>query len=82
MTKGIQADGVNLFIGENPSENSIFLSLVPTSLAGFLNLAFHSEYFSEGLKLRNITSVQGHKTLILNAIHFSLGCFGAELREE
>jgi len=34
------------------------------------------------LKLKNIRSFLGHRTLILNAIHFSLGEFGAELRDE
>jgi len=80
MTKEIPDKGINLFIGENPPGNSIFLSRVPTSLAGFMNLAFESDYLSDGLRLKNITSVMGHRTLILNAIHFSLGRFGAELR--
>jgi len=82
MTKEIPANGINLFIGENSPENSIFLSIVPTSIAGLLNFAFHSEYFSDGPELKNIVSVLGHRTLILNAIYFSLGCFGAELRED
>ncbi len=81
MTKDAPDRGVNLFIGENSPGNSIFLSRVPTSIAGVLNLAFKSDYLSDGLKLRNVTSVMGHRTLILNAIHFSLGWLGAELRQ-
>ncbi|MCK4225745.1 hypothetical protein KAX29_02510, partial [candidate division WOR-3 bacterium] len=63
-------------------ENSIFLSRVPTTLSFFLNFAFNSDYFSEGLKLTNVNAVLGHRTLILNAIHFALGEFGAKLDYE
>lgn len=74
--------GINLFIGEDGPEGVTKLSAVPSSVALFLDFAFHSEHFSQDLELKNITSVFGRKTLILNAIHFSLGQFGAELKEE
>lgn len=73
------ADGLNLFVGYNQPENTIFLSRVPTTTACFLNYAFKSSYFSEGLKLRNINIILGHKTLILNAIAFALREFNVNL---
>lgn len=80
MTK-TAPEGLNLFIGYEPPEGVIFLSAVPTTLAFFLNYAFNSSYFTLNMKLRNIKSFLGHKTLILNAIHHSLGEYGAELHE-
>lgn len=81
MTKKVY-QGENLFIGENPPPGALPVSLVPSSVAPFLNFAFHSLYFFQEGKLRHLNSVQGHKTLIINAIHFSLGEFGANLKEE
>ena len=72
-------EGVDIFIGEEPLENSLHLGRVPSTLAIFLNFAFNSSYLSEGSKLKNIRAILGRKTLILDAIHFSLGEFGAEL---
>ncbi len=77
MTKDSR-NGLNIFVGRNPPEGTLFLSGVPTSISSFLDFAFHSEYFHDNLRLRNINSVLGHKTLILNAIHFALTEFGAE----
>lgn len=81
MTK-TAPEGLNIFIGYKRPEGTTFLSAVPTTLSHFLNFAFNSDYLSQNLKLKNIRSFLGHKTLILNAIHFSLGEFGAELRDE
>ncbi len=81
MTK-TAPEGINLFVGENPLENSIHLGRVPSTIADFLRFAFSSDYFSENLKLKNINSIIGHRTLILNAIWFSLGEFGVELKTE
>lgn len=81
MTKKIP-EGLNIFVGYDPPKEVVFLSCVPTSLATFLNLAFNSDYFSQNLKLKNINSILGHKTLILNTIHFSFGEFGVELKDE
>lgn len=81
MTK-IAPKGINLFVGKNPPENSIHLGRVPSTVAYFLRFAFSSDYFSEGKQLKNINSIIGHRTLILNAIWFSLGEFGATLRSE
>jgi hypothetical protein len=81
MTRSAPA-GINLFIGENPPPGTLFVSGVPTSLASFLEYAFGSEYFSDNRRLKNIHSVAGHRTLILDAIHHSLGAYGAELSDE
>ncbi len=81
MTKKT-SEGVNLFIGENPPKNTIPVSVVPSSIAPFLTFAFQSGYFFKEGKLKNITSVLGRKTLLINVIHFALGEFGAELKEE
>ncbi|MEA3254738.1 MAG: hypothetical protein U9Q22_02765 [Candidatus Altiarchaeota archaeon] len=74
-------EGLNIYIGYEPPEGVIFLSAVPTTLAFFLNYAFNSNHFTLNMKLRNIKSFLGHKTLILNAIHHSMGEYGAELHE-
>lgn len=81
MTKNIP-DGINLFVGENPPVNAVHLGVVPSSLAFFLNFAFHSDYFFDGKNLKNINSVLGNRTLLLKAIHDSLGVFGVELKTE
>jgi len=72
-------EGINVFIGEDPLENSLHLGRVPSTLAIFLNFAFNSPYLSEESRLKNIKAILGRKTLILDAIYFSLGEFGAEL---
>ena len=72
-------EGVNIFIGEEPPENSLHLGRVPSTLAIFLNFAFNSAYLSEESRLKNIRAILGRKTLILDAIYFSLGEFGAVL---
>jgi hypothetical protein len=72
--------GVNLFVGENPPEDSLHLGRAPSTIAFFLDFAFNSNYLSEDLRLRNIQVYCGRKTLILHAIHFSLEEFGAGLR--
>lgn len=81
MTK-TASERINLFVGENPPENSIHLGRVPSTIADFLRFAFSSDYFSEGKRLKNINSILGRRTLILNAIWFSLGEFGVELKTE
>jgi len=81
MTKTAQ-EGLNLFVGENPCKNTIFMSRVPTTLAYFINFAFNSEYFSHEQKLKNVNIVLGHRTLILNAVSFALGKFGGNLIDE
>lgn len=70
--------GINVYVGENPPQNTIFLSGVPTSIATLLSYAFSSDWFSDGLKLKNIVSCLGHRTLIASAIHHSLGVYGAK----
>ncbi len=82
MTQAAPDDGINLFIGENPPTGALFVSGVPTSLAPFIEYAFGSEYFSGNGRLKNIRSIAGHRTLIINAIHHSLGVYGADLSEE
>ncbi|RLI95799.1 MAG: hypothetical protein DRO92_01020 [Candidatus Altiarchaeales archaeon] len=85
MTKGdidINRNRLCIYIGLNPPENVIFLSAVPTSLAVLLNYIFNSDYFSDNLKLKRVNSILGQKTLINNAIHLSLGIFGAKLKDE
>ncbi len=72
--------GANLFIGKDCPKGALLLSGVPTSLAGFLDFALHSDYFWDGDALRNIRVILGHNTLILNAICFALGELGAEGR--
>ena len=81
MTK-TAPEGINLFIGEDPPTGAIFVSGVPTSIAPFLEYAFGSQYFSDGCRLRHLRSILGHRTLIINAIHHSLGVYGAVLSEE
>jgi hypothetical protein len=75
-------EGINLFIGENSPSGAVFVSGVPTSIAPFLEYAFGSAYFSDVCSLRNIRCVLGHRSLIINAIHHSLGMYGAVLSEE
>lgn len=70
-------EGVNIFIGENPPKNALHLGRVPSTIAYFLDYVFNSDYFSKGLRLKNIKTVLGRKTLIVDAIHFSLKEFGA-----
>jgi hypothetical protein len=74
--------GIDLFVGEDPPAGTLFLSGVPTSVASFLEYAFCSPYLSDGCSLRNIRCVLGRRTLIINAIHHSLGVYGAVLSEE
>jgi hypothetical protein len=75
-------EGINMFIGENPPAGAVFVSGVPTSIAPFLEYAFGSAYFSDGCNLRHIRCVLGHRTLIIKAIHHSLGVYGAVLSED
>ncbi|MBN2251403.1 MAG: hypothetical protein JW724_04945 [Candidatus Altiarchaeota archaeon] len=81
LTKKARA-GINLYIGNEPPEDVIPVSVVPTSLAGFIAYAFDSDYLSHGKRLRNVSVYLGHRTLIVNAIYFSLGKFGATLSGE
>jgi hypothetical protein len=81
MTK-TAPEGIDLFIGEDTPAGTIFASGVPTSVASFIEYAFGSPYFSDGCSLRNIRCVLGHRSLINNAIHHSLGVYGAVLSEE
>lgn len=78
MSEDLQ-EGSNLFVGEKAPEGAVFLSGVPTSVAGFLDFAFYSKYFWDGRRLKNIKVVLGHQTLIVSAICFALGEFGAEV---
>jgi hypothetical protein len=78
MMGGNVQKGPTLFIGKNTPRGARFLSGVPTSVAGFLDFAFHSDYFWDGARLKNIRVIMGHQTLILDAICFALGEFGAE----
>lgn len=71
-------EGQDLYIGRGCPKGATYLSGVPTSLAGFLDFAFHSDYLSEGEGLKNVRVVLGHNTLIMNAICFALGEMGAE----
>ena len=71
-------EGINIFVGEDPPAGTIFFSGVPTSIASFLAYAYASDYFSDNLRLKNIVSYLGHKSLILDAIHYSLGVYGAK----
>ena len=73
---------VALFIGDNTPKDTILISKVPSSIAIFLNFAFHSKYFHKNRQLEHITSILGNKTLLTNLIHFSLGEFGVILKEE
>jgi hypothetical protein len=84
MATNFVPDSLNLYIGEkeNKPENAIFLSGVPTSLAQFTLFALKSDYFSLNGRLRNIQCVLGRKTLINNAIAYSLAVYGADLIKE
>jgi len=80
MTESVNPNVINLFFGEKPApEGSIYVSGVQTSLASFLSYAFSSKHFSSEGKLRNISAGIGRRTLINNAIYFSLGVYGADL---
>jgi len=72
-------EGPSIFVGDNEPLDCILLGRVPSSISIFLRYAYTSKYFSHDKKLKNINSVLGHFTLILNAIHFSLGVLGARL---
>ena len=71
-----------MFVGENEPPNCILLGEVPSSIAIFLRYAYCSVYFSDGKKLKNISSVLGHFTLISNVIHSSIGVLGVRLTHE
>lgn len=75
-------EGISMFVGGNAPTDCILLGEVPSSISIFLRYAYGSEYFSHGKELKNINAVLGHFTLILNAIHFSLGALGARLLYE
>lgn len=79
MTKDAPCCGLNLFVGENPPDNALFLSGVPTTLSFFLNFAFNSKYFSDNMHLKNVNVFLGRRTLITNALWFAFGEFGAVL---
>ncbi|MBN2014384.1 MAG: hypothetical protein JW778_04320 [Candidatus Altiarchaeota archaeon] len=70
-------EGVNVFIGEDSPKNALHLGRVPSTIAFFLDFAFESNYFSEGRRLKNINCMIGRKTLIADAIYYSLKEFGA-----
>ena len=80
LLTGEASEGLSVFLGEDPPENSLHLGRVPSTVAYFLDFAFNSRYFSEELRLRNIQVYSGRKTLISHAICFSLGEFGAILK--
>ncbi len=69
--------GINIFTGENPPKDTWHLGRVPSTVAFFLDFAFQSNYFSDGLRLKNIRAVKGKETLINYAIYCSLKEFGA-----
>lgn len=77
MTK-TAPEGLNIFVGSDPPKGVIFLSGVPTSLSTLLQYAYGSDYFSTGLRLKNMVSFIGHRTLIIDAVHYSLGVLGAD----
>ncbi len=70
--------GVNFYVGFKPPEKALHYSLTPTSIATFLDYAFKSSYLSDGMRLQNIRTALGSKTLIMNAVHYSLIAYGAE----
>ena len=74
-------EGINVFVGDDPPQGVIFLSGVPTSIATLLCYAYGSDYFSSGMGLKNVVSCLGQRTLLADAIHYSLGVLGAELEE-
>jgi len=84
MTKSVPENAIGIYIGENPPSNAIFLSEVPSSISTILPYLFSSSYFSyfPKLKLRNVASVLGKRTLLNSLIHFSLGQFGSKLEYE
>lgn len=74
--------GVNLFIGKNPPKGVVLLGGVPSNLAFFMGYALKSDHLSKDLRLRNVKSILGNRTLIINAIHHSLGVMGADTDTE
>lgn len=58
-------EGLNLFIGEDPPDNTIHYGRVTTNLAVLINIALPKE-----IKKMNIHI--GRKTLINNAVHYAL----------
>ncbi|HIE34339.1 MAG TPA: hypothetical protein EYP86_04295 [Candidatus Altiarchaeales archaeon] len=70
--------GINLYIGENPPKVAIHLGRVLSNIVPLLNVLFHSNTFCEK-GLHNLRVVNEHKTLITNAIVFSLVEYGANI---
>lgn len=83
MTRGIlQNGGINLFVGEDKPEGSILVGEVPSTISFFMSHALKSDYFSKNMRLVKVNSILGGRSLILNAIHYSLGEYGAALMTE
>ena len=76
------ANSLNFYIGEDPPKETIPLGPTPSAVVFFLQYAFKSKIFSENKTLKNTASILGHKTVLMDAIHFSLGQLGAETIEE
>ncbi len=77
MTKGL-----NFYVGWEIPEGSIPLGRTQSSAVFFLQMAFRSDYFSDQGKLKNTASTLGRRNVLADALHFSLGTFGASLRED
>lgn len=80
MLSSAKTGGVDLFLGEDPPEGVLHLGRVVSNIAPFLDYAFTSTHFSEGLRLRNICVRVGRKTLIAYAVKEALCEFGASER--
>jgi hypothetical protein len=72
-----RGDGMNLFIGEDPPSGVVHVGRLVSNVASFLDYAFHSSYFSENGKLKNIRASAGRKTLLAAAVYSALKELGA-----
>lgn len=69
---------LDFYTGKNPFEGTVPLGTTPSAAVFFLQFAFKNGYLSNGPMLRNTTSVLGHKTVLIDAMHFSLAQLGAD----
>jgi hypothetical protein len=69
---------LDFYTGSNPPKGGIPLGATPSASIFLLQFAFKNDYLSDGLMLKNITSVLGHKTVLIDAMHFSLVHLGAD----
>ncbi|MBN2517663.1 MAG: hypothetical protein JXB14_02355 [Candidatus Altiarchaeota archaeon] len=78
LFSGPVPDSLNFYVGGRPPSGAIPLGESPSAVVFFAQYAFKSGLFSRGKRLDKTKSVLGHKTVLMDAVHFALGQLGAE----